>query len=223
MIKFLFFFIIPFLTSCTSVELAANLGKKVLFKKNQFKNTNAIYKIGNPYIVDGKKYYPRKNLNYDKKGIASWYGPKFHGKLTANGEIFNQYELTAAHKTLPIPSAVKVTNLKNNKSLIVRINDRGPFVNDRIIDLSYQSAKKLNMLKAGTGFVRVQVLRSESILLEKLAKNNQFPEINDITKITTPPVNQVNYSNAMQYHGRYVRYLQNKKILIWSNVFNMGP
>ena len=65
-----------------------------------------------------KKYYPKKNLNYDKKGIASWYGPKFHGKLTANGEIFNQYEITAAHKTLPIPSAVKVTNLKNNKSLI---------------------------------------------------------------------------------------------------------
>ena len=196
MIKFLFILIIPFLTSCTSVELAANLGKKVFLKKEQFKNTDAIYKIGNPYIVDGKKYYPKKNLNYDKKGIASWYGPKFHGKLTANGEIFNQYEITAAHKTLPIPSAVKVTNLKNNKSLIVRINDRGPFVNDRIIDLSYQSAKKINMLKDGTSFVRVQILRSESILLEKLAKNNQFPEINDITKMTTPPINQVNYSNV---------------------------
>ena len=196
MIKFLFILIIPFLTSCTSVELAANLGKKVFLKKGQLKNTNAIYKIGNPYIVDGKKYYPEKNLNYDEKGVASWYGPKFHGKLTANGEIFNQYAITAAHKTLPIPSAVKVTNLKNNKSLIVRINDRGPFVKDRIIDLSYQSAKKLNMLKDGTGFVRVQVLRSESILLEKLAKNNQFPEINDITKLTIPPINQVNYSNV---------------------------
>ena len=196
MIKFLFILIIPFLTSCTSVELAANLGKKVFYKKGQYKNTNAIYKIGNPYIVDGKKYYPKKDLNYDKKGIASWYGPKFHGKLTANGEIFNQYELTAAHKTLPIPSAVKVTNLKNNKSLIVRINDRGPFVNDRIIDLSYQSAKKLKMLESGTVFVRVQILRSESLLLEKLAKNNQFPEINDITKMTTPPINQVNYSNV---------------------------
>ncbi len=194
--KLLFVLIIPFLTSCTSVELAANLGKKVLVKKHQFKNTNAIYKIGNPYVVDGKKYYPKKNINYDEKGIASWYGPKFHGKLTANGEIFNQYELTAAHKTLPIPSAVKVTNLKNNKSLIVRINDRGPFVNDRIIDLSYQSAKKLDLLSSGTGFVRVQILRSESLLLEKLAKKNQFPEIADITNITTPPINQVNYSNV---------------------------
>ncbi len=127
--------------------MAANLGKKVFFKKDELSKSNSIYKIGNPYVVDGKRYYPKKDLNYDEKGIASWYGPKFHGKLTANGEIFNQYKLTAAHKTLPIPSAVKVTNLKNNKSLIVRINDRGPFVNDRIIDLSYQSAKKLKLLE----------------------------------------------------------------------------
>ena len=148
------------------------------------------------FLKQGKSKHPKKNLNYDEKGIASWYGPKFHGKLTANGEIFNQYNLTAAHKTLPIPSAVKVTNLKNNKSLIVRINDRGPFVNDRIIDLSYQSAKKLKLLEAGTGFVRVQLLRSESLLLEKLAKKGQFPEINEITKKTTPPINQVNYSNV---------------------------
>ena len=146
--------------------------------------------------MDGKRYYPKKDLNYDEKGIASWYGPKFHGKLTANGEIFNQYNLTAAHKTLPIPSAVKVTNLKNNKSLIVRINDRGPFVNDRIIDLSYQSAKRLNLLKSGTGFVRVQILRSESILLEKLAKKGKFPEINELKKNITPPINQVSYPNV---------------------------
>ncbi len=196
MIKFLLFALFSFLSSCTSVELAANLGKKVLLKKDQLGKSKSIYKIGNPYVVNGKQYYPRKNLNYDEKGIASWYGPKFHGKLTANGEIFNQYELTAAHKTLPIPSAVKVTNLKNNKSLIVRINDRGPFVNDRIIDLSYQSAKELNLLESGTGFVRVQLLRSESILLENLAKKGQFPEINEIKKKTTPPINKVSYSNV---------------------------
>ena len=148
------------------------------------------------HILWTEKLLSKKNLNYDEKGIASWYGPKFHGKLTANGEIFNQYKLTAAHKTLPIPSAVKVTNLKNNKSLIVRINDRGPFVNDRIIDLSYESAKRLNLLKSGTGFVRVQIVRPESILLEKLAKKGKFPEINEITKKTTPPINQVSYSNV---------------------------
>ena len=160
MVNIILIILFSFLSSCTSVELAANLGKKVFVKKDQLEKSNGIYKIGNPYVVDGKRYYPKKNLNYDEKGIASWYGPKFHGKLTANGEIFNQYKLTAAHKTLPIPSAVKVTNLKNNKSLIVRINDRGPFVNDRIIDLSYQSAKELKLLEAGTGFVRVQLLRS---------------------------------------------------------------
>ena len=196
MIKFLLIIFFSFLSSCTSVELAANLGKKVFLKKDPSDKSNGIYKIGNPYVVDGKRYYPKKDLNYDEKGIASWYGPKFHGKPTANGEIFNQYKLTAAHKTLPIPSAVKVTNLKNNKSLIVRINDRGPFVNDRIIDLSYQSAKKLNLLKSGTGFVRVQLLRSESLLLEKLAKKGQFPEINEIKKRTTPRINQVIHSNV---------------------------
>ena len=108
MIKFLLIIFFSFLSSCTSVELAANLGKKVFLKKDPSDKSNGIYKIGNPYVVDGKRYYPKKNLNYDEKGIASWYGPKFHGKLTFNGEIFNQYKLTAAHKTLPIPSAVKV-------------------------------------------------------------------------------------------------------------------
>ena len=196
MIKFILIIFFSFLSSCTSVELAANLGKKAFIKKEQPQKSNAIYKIGKPYVVDGKKYFPKKNLNYDEKGIASWYGPKFHGKPTANGEMFNQYKLTAAHKTLPIPSAVKVTNLKNNKSIIIRINDRGPFVNDRIIDLSYQSAKKLKLLETGTGFVRVQILRPESILLEKLAKKGEFPEIIDITKKTTPPINQVNFSNV---------------------------
>ena len=196
MTKFLLLTLFSFLSSCTSVELAANLGKKALIKKDQLSKSKSIYKIGNPYVVDGKTYYPRKNLNYDEKGIASWYGPKFHGKLTANGEIFNQYKLTAAHKTLPIPSAVKVTNLKNNKSLIVRINDRGPFVNDRIIDLSYQSAKQLKLLESGTGFVRVQLLRPESLLLEKLARKGQFPEISEIKKNTTPPINKVSYSNV---------------------------
>ena len=185
------------LSSCTSFELAANLGKKMLPKdKLKTLKNSAVYKIGNPYEIDGRKYYPKKNLNYDEKGIASWYGPKFHGKLTANGEIFNQYEITAAHKTLPLPSAVKVTNLKNGLSLIVRINDRGPFVNDRIIDLSYSSAKKLKLLNQGTGYVRVQLLRAESLLLEKYAKNGKFFEIDEILKKTKPPIKQANYTNV---------------------------
>jgi len=186
---YLFFFIN--LSSCTTIEVATNLGKKIVPQKNisNFKE-QAVFKIGNPYKVEGVTYFPKKNLNYDETGIASWYGPKFHGRLTANGEIFNQNNITAAHKTLPLPSAVKVTNLENGLSIIVRINDRGPFVNQRIIDLSSEAAKKILMKKKGTALVRVQLLRSESILLEKLAKKGKFPEIDEIKKLTIPPVNK---------------------------------
>ena len=175
---------------CTSsVEVAANLGKKYLIPKEEKKRIQKpIYKIGKKYSVGGKYYYPKKDLYYNKTGIASWYGPKFHGKLTANGEIYNQYALTAAHKTLPLPSAVKVTNLKNNKSIILRINDRGPFVNDRIIDLSSKAADILDLKRKGTGLVRVQILREKSLYLEKLAKQGSFPEINDLKETELPNI-----------------------------------
>jgi len=175
---------------CTSsVEVAANLGKKYLIPKEEKKRIQKpIYKIGKKYSVGGKYYYPKKDLYYNKTGIASWYGPKFHGKLTANGEIYNQYALTAAHKTLPLPSAVKVTNLKNNKSIVLRINDRGPFVNDRIIDLSSKAADILDLKREGTGLVRVQILREKSLYLEKLAKQGSFPEINDLKETELPNI-----------------------------------
>ena len=175
---------------CTSsIEVAANLGKKYLIPKEEKKRIqNPIYKIGKKYNVGGKYYYPKKDLYYNKTGIASWYGPKFHGKLTANGEIYNQYALTAAHKTLPLPSAVKVTNLKNNKSIVLRINDRGPFVNDRIIDLSSKAADILDLKREGTGLVRVQILREKSLYLEKLAKQGSFPEINDLKETELPNI-----------------------------------
>ena len=175
---------------CTSsIEVAANLGKKYLIPKEEKKRIQKpIYKIGKKYNVGGRYYYPKKDLYYNKTGIASWYGPKFHGKLTANGEIYNQYALTAAHKTLPLPSAVKVTNLKNNKSIVLRINDRGPFVNDRIIDLSSKAADILDLKREGTGLVRVQILREKSLYLEKLAKQGSFPEINDLKETELPNI-----------------------------------
>ena len=175
---------------CTSsIEVAANLGKKYLIPKEEKKTIQKpIYKIGKKYNVGGKYYYPKKDLYYNKTGIASWYGPKFHGKLTANGEIYNQYALTAAHKTLPLPSAVKVTNLKNNKSIVLRINDRGPFVNDRIIDLSSKAADILDLKREGTGLVRVQIFREKSLYLEKLAKQGSFPEINDLKETELPSI-----------------------------------
>ena len=99
--------------------------------------------------------FPRL-VHYIKKGIASWYGPGFHGRKTATGEIFNMYEMTAAHKTLPIPSYAQVTNLENNKSIIVKINDRGPYVGNRVMDLSYAAAKKLGIQQEGVGKVEVR-------------------------------------------------------------------
>ncbi len=209
-LKNIFFIIFLILIQgCTSsVEVAANLGKKYLIPKEEKKRIQKpIYKIGKKYNVRGKYYYPQKDLNYNKTGIASWYGPKFHGKLTANGEIYNQYALTAAHKTLPLPSAVKVTNLKNNKSLVLRINDRGPFVNDRIIDLSSKAADILDLKREGTGLVRVQILRETSLYLEKLAKQGSFPEISDLKQTELP-----NISTPVKVAVK-IKDTKNKKII----------
>ena len=101
---------------------------------------NPRYKIGNPYEIKNIWYYPKRDLTYEETGIASWYGKEFHGKLTANGEIFNKDIISAAHKTLPMPSMVRVTNLDNGNVLNVRINDRGPYIHGRIIDLSEKAA-----------------------------------------------------------------------------------
>ena len=112
-----------------------------------------------PYKVLGRWYYPRYvNVGETFRGISSWYGPDFHGKLTANGEIYNMYAYTAANKIMPLGTIVKVTNLNNNKSVTVRINDRGPFVKERILDLSYIAGKKIGIDKTGTAPVEIEVL-----------------------------------------------------------------
>jgi rare lipoprotein A len=118
-----------------------------------------ISRAGNPpsYTVLGRTYYVKNNSdNHVERGIASWYGTKFHGRKTSNGEIYDMYKMTAAHKTLPIPTYVEVTNLKNGRSVVVRVNDRGPFHENRIIDLSYVAAKKLGIAANGTGLVEVR-------------------------------------------------------------------
>ena len=111
--------------------------------------------VGRPYTIRGVRYTPAKNPDYVRTGIASYYGKQHHGKQTANGERFNMNGLSAAHKTLPLPSCVKVTNLKNNKSIVLRVNDRGPFIKGRIIDVSYAAAKELDFI--GTGITKVRV------------------------------------------------------------------
>jgi len=112
------------------------------------------------YSVNGNIYYPKKSVpvGWTQKGIASWYGPDFHGKYTSNGEIYNMYAMTAAHKTLPMNTIVKVTNLNNHKTVTVRINDRGPFVKGRIIDLSYSAGKKIGLDKSGIAPVKIEVV-----------------------------------------------------------------
>jgi rare lipoprotein A len=111
----------------------------------------------NPYTVLGKTYFPlQDSKTYVASGTASWYGTKFHGQNTANGEVYDLYGMSAAHKTLPLPSYVRVTNLDNNKSVVLRVNDRGPFYSDRIIDLSYAAAKKLGYAEIGTARVKVE-------------------------------------------------------------------
>lgn len=119
-------------------------------------------KIGKPYKINGVTYYPMESADgYSEVGVASWYGPGFHGKLTANGETYNQKAMTAAHKTLPLPTLVKVENLENGKSVVVRVNDRGPYSKGRIIDLTEVAARRLDMLDKGTARVRVSVLSED--------------------------------------------------------------
>ncbi len=118
-----------------------------------------------PYNIYGVNYSPRTDiLEYQEEGTASWYGNKFHGHLTSNGETYNVFSMTAAHKTLPLPSYVRVTNLDNYRTAIVRVNDRGPFHNDRIIDLSYSAAYKLGIFPGGTGRVRVELITSPAMI-----------------------------------------------------------
>ena len=116
------------------------------------------FKIGQPYKIDGKWYYPRFVTEYEATGVASWYGTPYHGRLTANGEIYDMEALTAAHPTLPLPSVVEVTNLENGRSLILRVNDRGPFVKNRLIDLSLAAARELGFEDKGLAKVRVRYL-----------------------------------------------------------------
>ncbi|HVJ76594.1 MAG TPA: septal ring lytic transglycosylase RlpA family protein [Hyphomicrobium sp.] len=145
------------------------------------------YKLGSPYKVAGRWYVPRENPNYVETGVASWYGADFHGRKTANGEVFDANALTAAHPTLPLPCYAVVTNLDNGKSVMVRVNDRGPYVNDRVIDMSYAAAKQLGYLKRGRARVRVQYAgraplngddrREQQYLAEQQGRGRSFPPV----------------------------------------------
>jgi rare lipoprotein A len=134
-----------------------------------------MYKVGNPYQIDGVTYVPQEEFNHVETGVASWYGPGFHSKATANGETYDQQDHTAAHRTLQMPSIVRVTNLDNGRSTVVRINDRGPYARGRIIDMSRAAAEELAMTGKGTARVRIDQLPAESQAVKDVALGGGGP------------------------------------------------
>ncbi len=173
-----------------AIFAAKELRKDVARDKNYDRDRQATaprYKVGRPYQVAGLWYYPHEDPTYDETGLASWYGDDFHGRHTANGEVFDMHALTAAHKTLPMPTKVRVTNMQNNQSVVLRVNDRGPFVQDRIIDVSKAAAERLGFLEKGTARVRVQVIASDKSRDEPRVAYRQTP---DTARAGPAPVRQ---------------------------------
>jgi rare lipoprotein A len=145
------------LSGCTELMVGTHMFKKT--RERPQCAAEGTPKIGNPYLIDGERYTPQNtSWGFTEEGIASWYGEDFHGRATANGECYNMYTFTAAHRTLPLPTVVRVTNLENNKSVVVKVNDRGPFARGRIIDLSYAAAQSIGMVGKGTAPVKLEAL-----------------------------------------------------------------
>ncbi len=163
------------LPACAEMEFLIHSAKRISGDKIP---DEPGYKIGEPYQIQGIWYYPAENYEFDKTGIASWYGVQFHGRRTANGEIYDMNALTAAHRTLPMPSFVRVTNLENGRSLILKVNDRGPFARGRIIDISRRGAQLLGFHGVGTARVRVQIMADKSrALAARMRARNQLAEV----------------------------------------------
>lgn len=180
-----------FLSACSRVSVGPSPSAKTnrelssipdAVPKNEPKS-----RYGNPksYVVMGKRYAVMDSNNgFTQKGIASWYGGKFHGRRTSSGETYNMYEMTAAHKTLPLPTYVQVKNLNNGRQIIVKVNDRGPFHENRIIDLSYVAALKLDVIKAGTGLVEIKVVKPNQIT--KVVKSNKIATVSKTVQKGAP-------------------------------------
>ena len=160
---------VVFLSACSETRYAAHVVKQIPLPGDPPESVGS-FKVGNPYNIKGRNYYPRETYNHSETGIASWYGPNFHGKKTANGEIFDKNELTAAHRTLQMPSIIRVTNLANGRSIILRVNDRGPFAHDRVLDVSERAAAVLGFKNHGTAKVRIDVLSDASVQVAHAAK-----------------------------------------------------
>jgi len=163
------------LSGCGSTSWKGGSQNKVVASTEELPRS----KSGNPpfYEVYGVRYtVMNSSIGYKERGVASWYGKKFHGRKTSNQEDYNMYAMTAAHKSLPLPSYVRVRNLRNNKSIVVRVNDRGPFVDNRIIDLSYAGAMKLDMVGTGTSLVEVTAITFDDPPGDRPTKQTTTPK-----------------------------------------------
>ena len=162
------------LSGCSEIEYASHLAKgpsNSMSDREKYLEQQGNFKVGKPYTVLGQTYVPRETYEYVETGIASWYGPGFHGSKTASGEQYDQREMTAAHRTLQMPSLVRVTNLGNGKSVIVRVNDRGPFSKNRVMDVSELAARNLGMIGPGTAKVKIELMPAESKAIAAAARN----------------------------------------------------
>jgi rare lipoprotein A len=161
--------------TCTALVLIACVSACASHPKGSTVASRGAYKVGAPYTIDGVTYVPQEEFNHVETGVASWYGPGFHGKSTANGERYDQSDHTAAHRTLQMPAIVRVTNLDNGRSTVVRINDRGPYARNRIIDLSRSAAQELDVVGKGTARVRLDQLPAESMAVKEVALGGGGP------------------------------------------------
>lgn len=173
------------------------------------------------YTVRGKHYTVLENaVNYQQTGVASWYGRKFHGHLTSNGEIYDMYAMSAAHKSLPLPTYLKVTNLDNNKTVIVRVNDRGPFHENRIIDLSYSAAYKIGMLKEGTANVHIEAITDVNAFKHKQREANNLPTTQTKTVIAQQQksdTTDITLAHTTESEDIYVQVFATKDIQVAKN------
>jgi rare lipoprotein A len=144
------------LAHCSGPFASREYSPRVVEEGEPVPKGGGMYRVGKPYSINGRTYVPAENPNYRAEGVASWYGRDFHGRLTANGEVYDMYSISAAHTTLPLPCYVRVTNLDNHRSIVVRVNDRGPYHRNRVIDLSIGTAKALEFYDRGLARVRVE-------------------------------------------------------------------
>lgn len=178
--------------SLTSKE--AKYSKRVVEEGEPVPKGGGSYRVGKPYNINGRTYVPAEEPNYRADGIASWYGPDFHGRLTANGEVYDMHGISAAHTTMPLPSYARVTNLENGRSIVVRVNDRGPYARERVIDLSIGTAKALNFYSNGLARVRVEYLgrapidgSDDRMLMATLREGSPAPAPSKVMVATARP------------------------------------